>query len=393
MIPRRRARTYPGQYRDLLTGLLVGSVDSVSSFQGALARYLGVRFVLLTASGRQALDLLLAESGLPPGARIVFPALTLRDLLDRVRTAGYEPVVVDVEERTLNIDPRALEAVEHFDAVVATHLFGNPCRLDALQAVVDRRGAVLFEDCAHALGSRYGGTPVGRLGRGSIFSFETIKSVNTFGGGCVATDDEALAARIERRLAPLPLDRAAVAKKGSVSLAFDLLLRSPLYGPLSVLMGSDVVKQALTRVYLSMRDATVPRPSAYHPAQAAVGLELLERVDAMNQRCRQLAEAYRTQLGGRLAVQEEDALGQSNRYIVAALCDGAARDLQRVLARRGVDVGIGEELVDDCSRYPGSPPCPVAHGVVSRLLQLPGYHQMTERDLARVVRALDRALG
>ncbi|MFH1810511.1 MAG: DegT/DnrJ/EryC1/StrS aminotransferase family protein [Pseudomonadota bacterium] len=393
MIPRRRARTYPGQVRALLSGLLFGSGDGVEGFQEALARYLGVRFVLLTASGRQALDLLLAESGLAAGARIVFPALSLRDLLVRVQSAGYRPVVVDVEERSLNIAPQALDAVEHWDAVVATHLFGNPCRLPGVQAAAKKRGAVLFEDCAHALGARYDGAPVGTFGLGSIFSFEAIKSVNTFGGGCVATNDAALAARIEHRLASLPLDRAAVAKKCAVSLAMDLLLRSPLYRPLTILMGSELAKQALTRVYLSMRDATVPRPTAYHPAQATVGVQLLKSLDAMNQRCRQLAEAYRTQLGGRLAVQQEEDLGQSNRYIISALCDGDARDLQRELARRGIDVGIGEELVDDCSGFAGGPPCPVAQAAVSRLVQLPGYHQMTDRDLHRVVRAVAGALA
>ena len=112
-----------------------------------------------------------------------------------VRERGFALRLADCEPRTLGMDPTALaEALSpRTRAVIATHLYGVPCRIRELAALCAERGVALVEDCAHSLGASVGGRATGSLGRAGYFSFETSKIVNTLGGGMVTTSDADLA--------------------------------------------------------------------------------------------------------------------------------------------------------------------------------------------------------
>lgn len=376
-----------------MRGLLLPDEVAVDRLERALETWLGLPHVVLVSSGRQAMVHLLRAAGLRPGARVILPALTLAALVELVAAQGLEPVVVDVDPSSWGLSARAAEAVvREGDALLATHLFGHPCDLAPLQRLAHARGAVLLEDCAHALGARRHDVHVGGAGLGSLFSFETIKNLNTLGGGCVATTSEAVAHSVRSTLAELPLDPPALARKAALTLGTDLLLGSPAYGPLARAMSAEPVKAALSRAYLSARDASIPRPTRYHPAQASLGLGMLPQVEAMNAHSRQLGERYRQELGDLLEFQVQELGMEGSAYFMAARAPVDGRLLQQRLARRGVDAGMGAEVVDDCSHL-SSFPCPVARRVAAGLVQLPAHHRMGERQVQRVIHAVRQALA
>ena len=105
---------------------------------------------------------------------------------------GATPVFADIDPRTLNLDPAAVEAAitERTKAIVAVDIFGYPCELDELRALADKHGLVLIDDSCEALGAEYKGAPLGSHGSSSVFAFYPNKQIATGEGGVVTTHPE-----------------------------------------------------------------------------------------------------------------------------------------------------------------------------------------------------------
>src|SRR5207248_8110029 len=108
------------------------------------------------------------------------------------------PVFADIDPRTHMLDPAAVEAAitPRTSAIFGVHLWGRTCDVEALRDIAERRGVQLFFDAAHAFGCARHGTAVGNFGAAEVFSFHATKFFNTFEGGAIATNDDALAERI-----------------------------------------------------------------------------------------------------------------------------------------------------------------------------------------------------
>src|SRR5438874_8001351 len=160
--------------------------------------------------GRMAFYYLLRAFELPPGSEIIFPALTFWVVPEMARRAGLRPVFVDVDSRTFNLDPAQIEAAinERTRAIVPTHLYGQPCAMTEVMRVAEKHSLTVIEDCAQAAGARYRGRRVGTFGHASIFSFQMLKGINTYGGGMAMTNDKELAARVRHQAKSEPLQSA-----------------------------------------------------------------------------------------------------------------------------------------------------------------------------------------
>ena len=144
---------------------------------------------------------MLRALGIGPGDEVVVPAHTFIASALAVVHAGATPVLCDVEDGTGLIDPAAARAAigPHTAAILAVHLYGQTCDMDALHAVTEPRGLLLLEDAAQAHGARYRGRRAGSLGDAAAFSFYPSTNMGALGdGGAVCTDDDLLAARVRR---------------------------------------------------------------------------------------------------------------------------------------------------------------------------------------------------
>lgn len=135
------------------------------------------------------------RDGLRPGDEVIVPALSWSTTVWPLVQLGLVPVVVDIEPRTLNIDPEAVERAigPRTRGLMPVHVYGNPCPMDALTDICQRRGLILIEDCCEALGASFRGTPVGRFGRVGTFSTYYSHHITTLEGGVCLTDDFELA--------------------------------------------------------------------------------------------------------------------------------------------------------------------------------------------------------
>jgi dTDP-4-amino-4,6-dideoxygalactose transaminase len=153
------------------------------------------------ASGTAALALALTAAGIGPGDEVVVPAHTFIASALGVLHAGATPVFCDVQRDTGLIDPDAIEAAvsPRTAAVIAVHLYGQACAMDAIGALARRRGLFVLEDAAQAHGASCDGRPVGSLGDAAAFSFYPSKNLGALGdGGAVCTGDAALAERVRQ---------------------------------------------------------------------------------------------------------------------------------------------------------------------------------------------------
>ncbi len=172
----------------------------VTAFESDVTEFLGVEHGLAVDSGTAALHLALTALDIGPGDEVIVPDFTFGCLGSTVKAVGAEPVPADIDERTLGLDPEAVETrvTPRTEAVMVAHMFGHPADMDGLTDVADRHDLRLVEDAAQAFGSACDGRPVGSMGDIGCVSFSWNKTMTTGKGGFVATDDADLFARLER---------------------------------------------------------------------------------------------------------------------------------------------------------------------------------------------------
>jgi len=171
----------------------------VEAFEHEFAAYCTTRACVGVASGTAALSLALLAAGIGPGDEVLVPAHTFIATALAVVHTGATPVFCDVTPDTGLIDPDKLEQLvgARTAAVIAVHLYWQPCDMDGVSAVARRHGLFVLEDAAQAHGAAYNGRAVGSLGDAAAFSFYPSKNLGALGdGGAVCTGDEMLAARV-----------------------------------------------------------------------------------------------------------------------------------------------------------------------------------------------------
>ena len=184
--------------REALLGVLERGVLSgqlapeVRGLEREAAAFLGSRYCLATNSGTSALHLALIGAGIQAGDEVIVPAFTFVATAMAVLHQGAVPVFVDVEPRTFGMDPAQVEAAigPRTRAVIPVHLHGVPCELQPVMDLASRRGLLVIEDAAQALGATYRGRTAGTMGLAGCFSLQSSKSVASGEGGLLITDDE-----------------------------------------------------------------------------------------------------------------------------------------------------------------------------------------------------------
>lgn len=167
----------------------------VTDFENAFASYCGVRHGVAVCNGTVALHLMLRALNIGPGDEVIIPDFTMIASALAVRYVGAVPVFVDADANSWNIDLKKIEAAitPNTRAIMAVHIFGVPCDMNALAKIASRHGIDLVEDAAEAHGAEWNGRKTGSLSRIAGFSFFANKNITTGEGGMVVTNDDELA--------------------------------------------------------------------------------------------------------------------------------------------------------------------------------------------------------
>lgn len=343
----------------------------VPAFEDALAAATGARYAVAFSSGTAALHGAMASLGLNPGDEVVTTPMTFAATANAVLYVGAEPRFADVDPGSLLLDPEMAAAAmtPRTRALAPVDYAGQPADYEALRMVADAApgGPIpIVADAAHSLGATRGGRPVGTLADLTVLSLHPAKILTTGEGGAVLTDDDARAS---------------------------FLRRFRNHGIGTELAGRRDWTYAMVELGYNYRLTDV---------MAALGTSQLTRLSAFLSSRRSLAERYRAALAGHWAVdlQEVDPATDPAWHLFVVLLrpdrlrvDRAA--IYRALRAEGIGVNVHYIPVHRHpfyrQRYPNlEGRFPVADAAYERLLTLPLFSAMTERDVDDVAAALEK---
>lgn len=326
----------------------------VERFEAEFAAYCQTEHCVGVSSGTAALTLMLRAYGIGPGDEVIVPAHTFIASALAVIHVGATPVLCDVREDTGLIDPGAAHAAitPRTAAIIAVHLYGQACEMNALHELARPNGLVVLEDAAQAVGATYGGRRAGSLGAAAGFSFYPGKNLGALGdGGAICTDDELLATRL-RRLRNL----GQRAKGEHVELGYNERL--------------DGLQAALLSVKLRYLDQWTEARRAcaarYRELLAPAVTMLTERPESPSvQHVFAIRVAYRDRIAERLRV------------------DGIETGIHYARAIHQHDAWTEPSIPDGA--------LPVAEGWAAQELSLPMHPDLEPREIERVAEALEAA--
>jgi dTDP-4-amino-4,6-dideoxygalactose transaminase len=165
----------------------------VKEFEHQVADIAGVRHCVAMCNATVALEI--AIRALDLRGEVILPSFTFVATAHALQRQEITPVFADLDPRTHNIDPSAIERLitPKTSGIIGVHVWGRGCDTDSLQSIASRRGLKLMYDAAHAFGCSQNGRMIGGFGACEIFSFHATKFVNSFEGGAVVTNDDELA--------------------------------------------------------------------------------------------------------------------------------------------------------------------------------------------------------
>lgn len=324
--------------------------EEVLEFEREWARYCEARGAVGVANGTDAITIALTALGVAYGDEVITTPLTAAYTSLAIVNAGAQPIFVDIDEKTLNLDPQKIEAAitPRTKAIVPVHLYGQTADMTTIAAIAERRQLTVIEDAAQAHGARSDGKPCCRLSRAATFSFYPTKNLGAFGdGGAIVSNDEDF------------LQRTRALRQGGHAEAME----TNLIGRNSRL---DEIQAAILRIKLRM-------------------------LDEWNARRRELAAIYLERLKYLTRVRLPQT--QTGSVFHLFVIRHPERDrLKDFLGSRGIETLIHYPyLLHERKIFRGGEQksLPAAEKTVKEILSLPLYPEMKTADIEAVCDAID----
>jgi perosamine synthetase len=167
----------------------------LEEFERSIASHAGAPDAVAVSSGTSGLHLCIRAFGIGNGDEVLVPSFTFIAAANAIRFEGAQPVFVDIETRTLNVDPAKLEAAitPRTRAIMVVHTFGCPAEMSSILEIARVRGLLTIEDACEAIGAEYDGRKAGTIGDAGVFAFYPNKQITTGEGGAIVTRDSKLA--------------------------------------------------------------------------------------------------------------------------------------------------------------------------------------------------------
>jgi len=341
MIPHSRPTLGDEEIREVARVLRSGRIaqgGEVEAFEEEFAEFIGVKGAVAVSSGTAALHLSLLASGIGPGRQVALPGYVCTALLNAIKFAGADPLLVDIDAQTYNLNPMDLEKrlTVETAAVIVPHMFGLPADMDGINELE----LPVIEDFAQAVGATCRGRKVGSMGELSVCSFYATKMLATGEGGMVASDNEDLLEKVRD------------------------------------LRGYDRKEQFTLRFNYKMTDL-----------QAAMGRVQLRKLESFIERRRRIAQIYDAAVKDTKLIppaRREDVEHIFYRYVVT--CPEAADEIIEELNSRGITAA--RPVYKPLHYYLRSSGFPAVEEVWRRAVSIPIYPSLSPEEVDTVSKAL-----
>jgi perosamine synthetase len=334
--------------------------EYIHRFEAQFSSHLQVKHAIATSSATGALHMGMAALGIGMGDEVILGDINWIASAAPVFHLGATPVPVDILPDTWCLDPVAVEAAitPRTKAILAVHLYGNLCDLNALLEIGRRHNIPIIEDAAEAIGSVWHGRRAGSIGIFGAFSFHGTKTITTGEGGIFVTHDSALYERV------LTLSNHGRAR-------------------------------GETRQFWP---ATVGYKYKMSNLQAAIGCAQIERVEELVGRKRAIFDYYQDALHSLPLKMNPEPEGTRNGFWMPTIVadPGVSFDREQLLTlfrRKNIDGRVFFWPLSLLSMFERAASTPVAHDMYRRAMNLPSYHDMTVGDQDRVIECIFKLFG
>jgi dTDP-4-amino-4,6-dideoxygalactose transaminase len=330
-------------------GWVTNNGPLVKELEARLTDYLGVKNLVLVANGTIALEI--AYRLLKLQGEVITTPFSFVATTSSLVSNGLKPVFADIDPKTFNIDPKNIEGVISgtSSAIVPVHVFGNPCHVEAIAEIADRHDLKVIYDAAHAFGVRYRGESVLKHGDVSTLSFHATKLFHTVEGGALVVNDDTL------------VDEAR------------FLINFGIDGP-------DSVKSLGTNAKMN-------------EFEAAMGLCILDDIELILQRRREVYEHYRKALDGYVGFQLRDEASTANHSYMPVLFkdeDELLRVKQALHAEGIAPRRYFYPSLDTLPYLPEAESMEISRDISSRILCLPTFFDLEEIIQDGIIRIIRR---
>lgn len=368
VLPRRCPSASP---LDILQALISFRGSSIERFESSFTDYLGEQYKCKTvAAGRQGLFHLLGALELSSGSEVILSSYNFHVIPKVVQDAGLIPVFCEVNENTLNISVEKLKQkiTPQTKVIIVTHSFGQAADIQSIVELAHEKNIFVIEDCAHALGATLGPKKLGSYGDASFFSFETVKHINTLGGGMVAIKSSIISEKYDQLAEDFSVQKINIQsiKKGLFFLlewviSLRLVFSFTVFPLLLILQFLRKNETELIKAYKKLKQSKPRYNKRYTQFQAELGNIQLKRFPLLLGKRQQVGDILKKEIH-----QHQTHLENSKgAYYFFVVKDLAPEEL----LRSGID--CGQYPLTDCS------PEGLATPLADNILQIPISYRMT----------------
>jgi perosamine synthetase len=326
--------------------------EYIGRFEQLFCDHLNVKYAIATSSCTGAIHMGLAALGVGPNDEVILADTNWIASVAPITYLGANPVFVDVLPDSWCIDPDKVEAAitSQTKAIIAVHLYGNLCDMDALLSIGERYGIPVIEDAAEAIGSKWYGKCAGSMGAFGTFSFHGTKTLTTGEGGIFVTQDEALYKRV-----------LSLSNHGRVN---------------------GQVKQFWPDL--------IGFKYKMSNLQAAIGCAQMERIDELIAAKRRVFKYFEQELQGLPITMNPELKGIKNGYWMPTVVvnEGVFFDRDVLLdtfKQQNIDSRVFFWPLSMLPMFESNPANTISYGLYKRAINLPSYHDLTEGEMDRVI--------
>lgn len=346
----------------------------IKEFEEKFGKYVGVKYAVAISNGTAALHGASFAAGIKEGDEVITTPITFAASANCILYQGGKPIFADIDSSTYNIDPKDIEKKisSKTKAIVPVDFTGQPVNIDEINAIAKKYNLIVIEDGAHSLGAEYKGKKTGSLVDMTTFSFHPVKHITTGEGGVITTNNKELYEKLKLfRTHGITRDKKILYNKNEGSWYYEQLELGYNY--------------RITDI------------------QCALGISQLNKIDKFLRRRREIAEKYNEYLkdidGIVLPYQEEYIKSSWHLYVIQLELEKfkvGRREIFEALQAENIGVNVHYIPVYYHPYYQKlgykKGLCPNAEKLYERIITIPLYPKMTDKDVKDVVEALDRVL-
>ena len=370
----------------------------IADFEKLFADYMVRKHCVAFPFARTAIYFSLKAKQISPGSEIIMPPITIKPILDVVLALQLKPVFVDLDKNTLCFDLNKLaESITgNTKAILITYLFGMVPDMDAMMAVCKKNNLFVLEDFSQCLNGEYNGKKVGGFGDVGIYSASSIKTLDTYGGGLLVTDDSAINGQLRQFQSELlNPSRCDLAKKivtnvirnlATTRIIFHLFV-FPLLKFVKAINPSTLVKHTGERNKNPIQSLPTAWFAKYTSLQARVGIASLSKVNHEDSVRINNANFIRNNTAvdfPKGVDNTRNVFWQTIAYFSEPL------KILKFLQKNKIDSSITSLVkISTLPAYPVQGVTPVADMIYSAGLFIPSYPKLKKKDLSHIVKILN----